>query len=808
MLERWSNVLMQGIPVVVALAVFLFLILRYRRAPFGSLSSQLLLSFSGVVTISLVIIIAAFTWQTRVILTDQTGEAFLAVARSESQRLGEQLAGETTLLQNLAGEKTFFHHIINTSDIRLGTLSPAERTARLQVSDDAWINQTDQVLRNAVLDNLASIELDNFARDFLGHTQLTLTDAYGRLVAAGGDTPAHYYYGKEAWWREAWNEGYGNVYVGKLSLTPGQQTTTIEIAVPVYCPLEEGEDIRTAEKVAVGVLNSRFAIRNLQVFAGISSIDATGALSLVDDTSLVLYSFNPDLVGTQLAEGFRADIAADPFDWGVNPDETGQDIIHSHAVLIAPPGQPYLDSLGWVIVVQQAKAAALSAVRRFSQVTLLGGLLALASAIAIGSWSARQLTRPIQELTKTAFDMAGGQLKLTARISGPTELRTLARAFNDMTAQLGELIGSLEQRVADRTRELERRSSYQEASAEVGRAASSILDTDRLIRQVVDLIRERFELYYVGLFLVDETGEWAVLRAGTGEAGLAMLGRSHRLRVGQGMIGWSIANAQARVALEAEADAVRSVTAELPDTRSEAALPLRSRGQVIGALTVQSDRPGVFDEVAIAVLQTMADQVAVALDNARLFQQVQESVETERRAYGELSREAWAELARGRSYLGYRYDESGVVPVNVRLELDDERGGDGDGQPGLALPIKVRGRVIATIKAHKPDGAGDWAAEEAALLETLANQVGVALEGARLYQDTQLRAARERLTSEITARMRETLDVETILQTAVREMRQALGLHDVTIQLEGADETRSEPGDESRRSREGKEMRL
>jgi len=792
MLERWASVPTQGM--LVALAVFLFLVLRYRRAPLGSLSNQLLLAFSGVAAISMAMIVGAFIWQTRVILTNQAGEAFLAVARSESQRLGEQVTGETTLLQNLAGDQTFFHHIVNTSDARLGTLSPEERAVRLQAINDAWVNQTDQALRNAVLDNLASIELNNFAHDFPGHTQLILTDAYGRLVAAGGHTPEHYYYGEETWWREAWNEGYGGIYVGSPSLTPGQQTTTIEFAVPVYRPPDEGEDIRPAEKVVVGVLNSQFAIHNLRVFASASSTGETGALSLVDNTGLVLYSLNPALVGTQLVGDFQADIADNPFNWSVDPDETGRDIIHSHAILIAPPEQAYLGTLGWAIVMQQAEAEALATVGHLSQIALLGGLLVLIFAIAIGSWIARQLTHPIQELTKTASDMAGGQLERSARISGPTELRTLAEAFNNMTAQLRELISGLEQRVAERTRDLERHSAYLEASAEVGRAASSVLDADQLIRQVVQLIRERFGLYYAGLFLVDEASEWAVLRAGTGEAGQAMLARGHRIKVGSGVIGWSIAHAQARVALEAGEDAVRLATAELPDTRSEAALPLRSRGEVLGALTVQSDQPNAFDEDTIVVLQTMADQVAVALDNARLFAESQAALEATRRTHHELSHEAWANLLRAQPDLGYRSSEDGVTSAGdiwrpeMEQALQEGETIQGNGAAvgaklSLAVPIKVRGEVVGVLDTYKPAGADEWTPEEITLLETLADQLGTALESARLYEDAQRRAARERLTREITDKMRRATNVEGIVQTVVDELFSLLGTSHAFVRL-------------------------
>jgi len=367
-----------------------------------------------------------------------------------------------------------------------------------------------------------------------------------------------------------------------------------------------------------------------------------------------------------------------------------------------------------------------------------------------------------------------------------------ARRSAQALAESNRALAAGRDALAVRTHDLERRSRYQAASAEVGRVVNTILAPRQLMTEVVELIREAFDLYYVGLFTLDETDEWAVLRAGTGAAGQAMLARGHRLPIGSGsMIGWSIANAQARIALDADADDVRLVAPELPDTRSEAALLLRSRGQVIGALTVQSDQPGAFDQDTVVVLQTLADQVAVALDNARLFAESQQALESERRAYGEISRKAWAERLRARTDWGYRYAHQSITPAegDWRPEmLQAARAGQsvpGDSAEGatLAIPLKARDQIVGVLNFCKGAAGEPWAAEEVALLETLADQLGMALESARLYEDSQRRATHERLIGEVTARMRETLDVDIVLKTAAQEVRQALELPEVVIRL-------------------------
>jgi PAS domain S-box-containing protein len=175
--------------------------------------------------------------------------------------------------------------------------------------------------------------------------------------------------------------------------------------------------------------------------------------------------------------------------------------------------------------------------------------------------------------------------------------------------------------------DLQRRGAQLLTAAEVSKSASTLLDPDELMKQTVHLIREHFDLYYVGIFLVDETGRYAVLRAGTGEAGQQMLEVGHRLVVGgESMIGWCIANAQARIALDVGAEAIRFNNPYLPRTRSEMALPLIGRNRVIGALTVQSAQEAAFSTEDIVALQSMVDQLTIAIENARLYQ------ETRRRA--------------------------------------------------------------------------------------------------------------------------------------------------------------------------------
>jgi GAF domain-containing protein/DNA-binding LacI/PurR family transcriptional regulator len=245
-----------------------------------------------------------------------------------------------------------------------------------------------------------------------------------------------------------------------------------------------------------------------------------------------------------------------------------------------------------------------------------------------------------------------GVLLLEARAEADAALE---KAYAEVEMQVRERTAELEQEIAERKqveaererllKTLERRSIHLQMATEVSRAASSILDVDELVQQVVDLVRERLDLYYVGLFLVDQTGEWvrdstdraepgrwAVLRAGTGEAGRQMLERGHKIEVGEdSIVGQCIVNKRACLLLDGSKGPGPDDESLLPETRSELTLPLISRGQATGAIAIHSSEEAAFLEENIAVLQTMADQLANAVENARLYKQAQRELAERKR---------------------------------------------------------------------------------------------------------------------------------------------------------------------------------
>jgi GAF domain-containing protein len=271
-----------------------------------------------------------------------------------------------------------------------------------------------------------------------------------------------------------------------------------------------------------------------------------------------------------------------------------------------------------------------------------------------------------------------------------------------------------------------------------------------------------------------------------------MLAQGHQLAVGgESMVGQCVVQNE-RVVLQSTGDEVaRFDNPLLPDTRSELALPMRARGRVIGAMTVQSDREAVFDEGYVSVLQTVADQVAVAIDNARNFAEVEAALaraETVQRRY---VGQAWSEYVRRRSIPGYEYGpgrgdaDQAMQPLTdellpeVEQALSGQRASDDDDL--LVVPVVQGNRVVATLGFQK--GEREWGAQDVALVQTVAEQLGLAAETQRLLEATQSRAAREQLTLRIAEQVRGAVDIEDILRVASQSLGRELNASEVVVRL-------------------------
>jgi len=382
--------------------------------------------------------------------------------------------------------------------------------------------------------------------------------------------------------------------------------------------------------------------------------------------------------------------------------------------------------------------------------------------------------------------------------------RARLKEVKDINTELENLTGNLEQRVNERTSELEQankrtsqRASQLQAITELSEAISELQDLNELFPVATELISERFGFYHVGIFLVDSEKKNAILQAANSEGGKRMLGRGHRLELGTGVVGFAAQSGQPRIALDVGADAVFFNNPDLPDTHSEAALPLRSRSETIGVLDVQSTQAGAFSDEDLQVLTTLANQVSIAFENARLLTETRAALTQVQEVYNEFTRTEWTRAVTIAEQPGFRYQSGRIEILENELQSPDvvsaaqngeivatPANGSEENRATLSVPVKLRGEVIGILHVESDNPSQEWQADEISLVEAVAERAAIAMENARLFQDARRRASKEQLISEASAKISGAINIENILQTTAEELERVLGGSEVLIQFQ------------------------
>ncbi|MEP0804049.1 MAG: GAF domain-containing protein [Chloroflexota bacterium] len=343
---------------------------------------------------------------------------------------------------------------------------------------------------------------------------------------------------------------------------------------------------------------------------------------------------------------------------------------------------------------------------------------------------------------------------------------------------------TLQELVEEKTRDLtaanqkaEKRTEQLKAIAEITRTIINVRSLDELLAQLPRLISQSLGFYHTGIFLLDDNREYAILRSANSEGGQRMLARGHRLRVGQqGIVGYVAARGTARIALDVGADAVFFNNPDLPDTHSEVALPLKFGPETIGVLDIQSTEANAFSQEDIEVFTILANQISVAIQNARSFEQAQRALREAAIASSRLTSQAWQNVADAIRTKGYRYD--GIKPEPLKKATPPTMEDN-----ALTVPVQLRGQTIGRLKIKPSSEAQSWNEDELAIIESTAERVALALDGARLLNEAQRRAAREKFLSELAAKLGTSFKLDSILRDTVEELGQFLKDTTITFQL-------------------------
>ena len=383
------------------------------------------------------------------------------------------------------------------------------------------------------------------------------------------------------------------------------------------------------------------------------------------------------------------------------------------------------------------------------------------------------------------IDTAPFFLGLFAAFAGRRQdgLQKLNSELSSRENELRIVQSTLEKRVEQRTQELsvanqkaEKRVQKLQAIAEIARKAISIRTMSQLMPSLAQLISEQFGFYHVGIYLIDELNQYAILRASNSGGGIRMLHRGYRLKVGEkNIVGFVAQRGQARIASDS-GDDVFLAEADLLETRSEMALPLKSVDQIIGVMDIRSIEVNAFSQEDINTLSILADQIAIAIQNTILYEKSERALREAEIASSQASGQAWKGYAESIQTKGYRYNGIRPEPLRESLRSSTENG-------TLLHPVRLRGQTIGRLELKASNPSRRWTEDELAILEAIAERVAIALEGARLLEDAQKRATQESFLSDIAAKLGTSFKLDSILRDTVEELGQTLKGSTVSFQL-------------------------
>lgn len=583
-------------------------------------------------------------------------------------------------------------------------------------------------------------------------------------------------------------ETIGLNYENKTFFRQGliQPFSTTETEVSEFGPksflVSEAIKDNTGKAVGVIALRSKY-----DVFEQI--VEQPSGTGVEDETYLIGENLIP--LSNTLAQpaGITSEAALN----AISEQQSGYDTYQNYANVSVLGAYRWLPGLRAGVISEVASSKALQDTISLISTIFTVGLIAILLVMIAVYQTARTISTPITSLAITAGQLSTGDLTSRSTLQRSDEIGQLAISFNGMADRLQEFITSLEQKIVERTRDIQRQAVRLRVASEISRDSATATELKELLNRSAQLIRERFGFYHSAIYLLDDNREFAVLSAASSDAGRLMLETGFKNRIGDGIVGYVAQSGESRIALDTGVDMIFFKNPLLPATRSELGLPLKVYSRVIGVLDVQSDLQNAFTEDDIATLQIMADQLAVAIERTRVYQDSQDSLRELKRSYQGYTEESWSNLARSRKFIsGYMFEGVSVRPlatmpgeaVEIFKTGAPQMVTDTTGRQKitrLSVPVKIRGETIGMIRLNiKGESVPD---DTIAMIEEIIGRLGVALETSRLVYESRQLADRERAVSEASARIGSSIDFDDILKSAVEELGKIMGESEIIVQL-------------------------
>ena len=612
--NRFDNPPAFNVFVIVLISILsaAFVIQAVRQTWGRSMRNKLLVAFMGVTLVAAsALAVFAYISTNNILQRGLEGE-LTQHTDGVAVSIGNLLDGQINTLTTLSLNEVLQQTVEETNKTYTGSSSVIQAT--LDARDTQWIaadakDNNNDPLVHKYLNNQAALELREFQRTFPNNAEVFITDIYGGQAGTTNRT-SDYYQADESWWQAAYNNGKGALYISEPEFDESANALALLIAMPIR-NRETGE--------IIGILRTTYLASALNSILS-EQVGNTGETDIFVPGEVISHFHGGEY--TQVPPEEFAALQAMANQGMVQTNYEGIPSVIVQIPVKSLEGNQAVDNLGWEVLFHQQQDEAFAPVGTQTRglIVVMAIILILAMGAAIGF--SVFLVRPIAQLTQTAEEVAAGNLNSRAEVTSTDEVGTLASTFNNMTSQLQETLQGLEERVAARTKDLA-------TVAEVGTATATILESKRLLQEVVDLTKERFNLYHSHIYLLDEDGRNLVLTAGAGEPGRIMVaeGRSIPLDREQSLV--------ARAARERKGITVNDVTQApdhlpnplLPDTRSELAVPMIIGGNVIGVFDIQSEQVGRFTDSDVNIQTTLAAQLATSIQNVRSFEQSKKQAE-------------------------------------------------------------------------------------------------------------------------------------------------------------------------------------
>ena len=718
-----------------------------------SMFYKLLVVTAGVVLPSIVVIgILSVTFM-QYSLINTTGADHELLAKAQARFIGSEIEKIIYSLETISSAP-LTSSLLQQRESEYSELTPDAIRAAVRQTDINW-------RRPEIVDHVINAErnapLTNFLASNPNHSAFILVDRYGGLITASYQT-TKYDQSNQDWFQHVLESGQPYFGLPVIDEFSGQS------AFPVAIPIFRQEQLGQMDSVLV----TFYLTEALAAHLPGQAIHGSGGTDI--------FTLNGEWIPIEHEELHETP----NLNWTLLtlfPNQQWQ-ILHygnedSVVAWAEVPDDGKTPSLNWAAVSHTPIKQVLSSISIARWGTIIIILIIIIGSILLTTIFARFITVPLTVLTEAAERITAGETNVQAEIYGEDELGTLGKTFNSMTNELNNLVTNLERTVLERTHALERRTNQMAASAVIAREAAEIREVNELLTRATQLIAEHFDYYHTGIFLIDDRNEYAVLQTASSEGGQRMLARGHKLQVGKvGVVGYAAGTGEPRIAQDVGADVIYYDNPDMPDTRSELALPLKVRDRVIGVLDVQSKQANAFTREDLQVLQGMSDQIALAIESARLLQGSQQALQELESLYGGQVLHAWRQRLAGKD-INYAYNPIGIAQINQQSTLaasDDQQSNM------LTKDITFRGQSIGAIELLRDKIDGTWSEDEQALVEEILEQTALALENARLVDQIRLRGDQIELLQQITALSASNLKEDEILQIVAEKLQTGMDL--------------------------------